>query len=762
VRWSSRIVAAALLTLAARTVAAQDDVVCDPGDAEVRRLDIVGNQTFKDIELRNRIATTQSTWTRRHLGFGKKYCLDSLTVRRDSLRFIVFYRDHGFSAVRVGLAVAPLGKGAVRVRFSITEGQPVVVDSLTIAGLDSVPEKDRIIRGLPLRQGDRFDQFALQQARDSIIRRLQERGYPEADVLREFNSDTVAHRASVTYEVLPGHRMRIGAIRITVEALRTTTDSTVRTHIAPESIHRVLGFREGQLYRESTLEGVKRNLYITEAFRHVGITIDSASLKDPVDSLVTIEVRLVEAQLNAARLSWGWGNLDCLRAQGTYSNYAFMNRLRRLDLTGGISKVAVGSPLDFNPSLCRSEVRNDPLSDTLNYNVSGTLSQTALLGLPFIPSVTLYSERRSEFQAYLRDVPFGVITSLQQGANSGLPRTYSYQLEYGSTSAQPAFFCAVFNVCEDAARERLERRERTAVLGFTATRNRASNVANPDRGSVVRFEARHASPFIGSAPDIAFNKGVVDASLYRPVLNGTLALRLRYGAVFGKRVTPAGGGGFIPLQERLYAGGPTTVRGFGQNELGPSIYLPFRIDTIAIPGNDTLAYFEATPARSGQSVVPTGGSNMVVANAELRLRSPFLPELLQWSLFTDAGQVWIPGNKAAGINFRDIRVTPGIGVRYFSPVGPVRLDVGYNAYASPPGPAYYNPLLEGIAAIGDVRLICVSPGNNLRVRLGDATGTARTPPRQIDEGNCPGTYAPARSKKFLSRLKLNFSIGQAF
>ena len=154
-RWSSRIVAAAFLTLAARTVSAQDDVVCAPGDAEVRRLDIVGNRTFKDMELRKGIATTQSSWTRRHFRFGKTYCLDSLTVRRDSLRFIVFYRDHGFSAVKVGLAIAPVAKNAVRVRFSITEGQPVIVDTLKIDWADSVPEKDRIVRGLPLRQGDR-------------------------------------------------------------------------------------------------------------------------------------------------------------------------------------------------------------------------------------------------------------------------------------------------------------------------------------------------------------------------------------------------------------------------------------------------------------------------------------------------------------------------------------------------------------------------------------------------------------------------------
>jgi hypothetical protein len=57
-----------------------------------------------------------------------------------------------------------------------------------------------------------------------------------------------------------------------------------------------------------------------------------------------------------------------------------------------------------------------------------------------------------------------------------------------------------------------------------------------------------------------------------------------------------------------------------------------------------------------------------------------------------------------------------------------------------------------------VRLICVSPGNQLRVRL----GSPQRPPQQIDEGDCPATYSPARRTTFFSRLVWQFSIGQPF
>jgi outer membrane protein insertion porin family/translocation and assembly module TamA len=216
----------------------------------------------------------------------------------------------------------------------------------------------------------------------------------------------------------------------------------------------------------------------------------------------------------------------------------------------------------------------------------------------------------------------------------------------------------------------------------------------------------------------------------------------------------------------MYAGGPNSVRGFRQNELGPAIYVInslAAIDTIPIPGHDTLAFFRASPDRGRPTVVPTGGDNMVVANTELRLRSFFLPDLVQWAVFVDAGQVWNRGRRGTGIDFARFRVTPGIGARYFSLVGPIRVDVGYNPYARPAGAAYYNPLVEGgFQSTGDLRLICVSPNNSLRVRLGNPDPQNRTPPQQIDRGDCPATYPPARSRTFFSRLTLNLSIGQPF
>jgi outer membrane protein insertion porin family/translocation and assembly module TamA len=336
--------------------------------------------------------------------------------------------------------------------------------------------------------------------------------------------------------------------------------------------------------------------------------------------------------------------------------------------------------------------------------------------------------------------------------------TWSYQLEYGRTSAQPAFFCAVFNVCEEAARAQLTRLSRTAVAGWAVSRNRADNVVSPTRGSVMRLDLRHASTLIGSSANIAFNRATLDAATYFPAFGGAMVLRFRGGAVVGSRLSFDGSNTFIPLQERLYAGGPNTVRGYRQNELGPAIYLPRDFVTLNLPGDDTLAYLRANPAVTTERVVPTGGDNLVVANAELRLRSVIFPELVQYALFVDAGQVWNRGRSGTGVNFSDVRITPGGGVRIFSPIGPVRVDIGYNPHNRPSGPAYFVPTPTQLANSEYAGLICVSPGNTLRVVIGNEN----RPTQQIDQGPCPATYTPSIHRSFFSRLTFNFSIGQPF
>ena len=724
-------------------------ISCDsPNDIEVRSLDFSGNEAHTSYALERGVATTASTWWRRIFKvFGQKYCLDSLqALVIDSARLDFLYRRTGFPDVQIKPVLTPLGGRKVAVEYQITEGQPMLMDSVSVVWQEPVEDSLRFTDDLPIEPGDRFDLTVLEATRDTIRRRLVNRGYPEVDILRNLDQYPAQYRATVQYVIIPGPRTWIGTINIPAPVPANQDD---QPRISTTRVREVIGVAEGDLYNEGALQRASRSLFETEAFRFVGISIDSTTIRD-ADSLITINVALNESELLATRASIGWATFDCLRAQVNHTNYNFLG-LRRLDLSARVSKVGTSGPTEWAKGLCTRELLNDEVSDTLNYYLGATISQAALFGLRIVPSFSVYSERRSEYKAFLRETPVGVIASAQQGIGTRLPMTWSYQLEYGRTTAQPAFFCAVFNVCENEVRERLERYTRSAIVGWAATRSRVNRPANPTSGTIARLDLRHSSPVVGSTKDASFNKATFEASWFTPAMGGTFAARLRAGTVLGSRLDLTGSSTptFIPLQERLYAGGPNSVRGFRQNEMGPAIYIPNGFDSVSVPGHDTLQFWRADPEVVGDRTVPTGGDNVIVANLELRMRAPAYPELVQYALFVDAGQVWNRGRAGTGVNFAEIKVTPGIGLRVFTPVGPVRVDVGYNPYKRPEGPAYITDRAGN--------LICVSPGNTLRVLVKDGE-----PPRQIDEGDCPATYAPRFGKTFWNRLTVQFSIGQPF
>jgi outer membrane protein insertion porin family/translocation and assembly module TamA len=722
------------------------DIECQRGDLEVFRLVFEGNKAFSDADLAKTIVTAPSAWARRYLylPFTVKHCLDRAELPNDRARLIIFYRRRGYPKVTVDTVVKVLAPGAVEVRFDINEGPPMILRSFLVSGLDSVPEKAQIRRGVPVREGGRFDRFGIDAAADTVRQRLHNDGYPRAEAVNHFSVNDSTLSAWDTLYVTPGPRTKLGAIKINVIPLDSAKGQQIPTRI----VRRIMGLEPGELFREDEIIDAQRALYQTEAYQHVSITPDSAS-----DTLVTLYTNLAEAPMHAARAGAGYGTLDCFRLTSEFTDYNFLNGARRFDLNARVSKIGIGRPLDGAPGLCPA-AKKDVFSNRLNYYVGATLRQPTFLGLRTVPTITVYSQRVSEYNAYLRTTAIGGVASVVWRGLTRTPVNLAYSMDLGRTEAQPALFCAVFNLCEAAERERIQRTQTLAVLSLAVTRDNSNNLLSPTRGSIIRLEARHSSPAILSNKDLQFNKLVGDASRYINAGSGNvLALRIRGGTVFGRNVASATA--FIPPQERLYAGGPTTVRGFSQNELGSLIYIAptfQQIATVDTLGQPITVLRDSTGAT--RRVVPVGGNSLVVGNLELRLRSPVLPDLLQFTLFTDAGEVWNRGSTAT-LSGVKLKVTPGVQVTAFSPVGPVRVAIGYNPYQRPTGPLYYEATNEG----GE--LVCVSPGNTLPATVTpDPTGTGRTIRQQA--GVCPSTFQPAKDNRLRSKLTFSFAIGQAF
>ena len=115
----------------------------------------------------------------------------------------------------------------------------------------------------------------------------------------------------------------------------------------------------------------------------------------------------------------------------------------------------------------------------------------------------------------------------------------------------------------------------------------------------------------------------------------------------------AGPFGELPAAERFFAGGDTTVRGFARDQLGVRNVPPEATDTLD-PGG-----------------FPLGGNALLLFNAELRVP---VRSGLRTVLFTDVGNVY---KTVSNVSFEEMRPAVGVGLRYKSPVGPIRFDLGF-------------------------------------------------------------------------------------
>jgi outer membrane protein assembly factor BamA len=212
-----------------------------------------------------------------------------------------------------------------------------------------------------------------------------------------------------------------------------------------------------------------------------------------------------------------------------------------------------------------------------------------------------------------------------------------------------------------------------ATLTALGTFPRVNSPVDPTRGRIGSVELTHSSRYIGSSSLQQFTRFVGGMSWYRPLSRDVvLSWRLRGGLIFSPTVDVADvSGAFIPPDQRFYAGGPNDVRGFERNELGPIIYV--------VPDNAVVGgSVDADSVR----VAATGGNTFALGNVEIRVPSPIFSSRLRLAAFVDAGGVW---QREGPRSQRVIRVTPGLGIRIGTPLGPARLDVAYNPNRLQPG-----------------------------------------------------------------------------
>jgi outer membrane protein insertion porin family/translocation and assembly module TamA len=349
-----------------------------------------------------------------------------------------------------------------------------------------------------------------------------------------------------------------------------------------------------------------------------------------------------------------------------------------------------------------------------------------------------------------------------------LPISGTYRFELNRVEAGDVYFCVNFGACDFRTIDALQGQQRLSPAALTASMGTADNPLEPHVGSVGRFELEHASRVTLS--DYRFNRAFGDYAHYYslPFRRAVLAFHVQGGWVKALASTNAavgvqGGDPVLHPSKRFYAGGSQSVRGFGENELGPRVLtidpnkIRGRSDSAGVP---RFACGGASPivsetvlrdcfAQRGDSIGdadfierPLGGTTLALGSVELRV--PIWGPVLG-AVFVDGA---VLGEKSLSeIGHGTGAITPGVGVRYLSPVGPVRVDIGIRPKLTEALPVFTQLDLD---SVGTRRLIDLTGSKDCTKST--TTGCRIFPLRQSASG----------IRRVLDRITLHLSIGEAF
>jgi outer membrane protein assembly factor BamA len=322
----------------------------------------------------------------------------------------------------------------------------------------------------------------------------------------------------------------------------------------------------------------------------------------------------------------------------------------------------------------------------------------------------VFAHRRAEAGIFI-DRGYGATATFTRQLTARAPASLTYQYEVTRVEAGDVYFCVNYGVCDTTTISVLRSHQTLSPLTFTAFVDRSDQPFTPTKGYVARIDLQSATRYTLS--DYRYNRALVDAAAYwHPSLRQeVLASHLRLGVV--RAMTSANGDTVLHPRTRFYAGGAMSVRGYGENQLGPRVltisdasmrsYVNSNGDTV-VTCPLTTPITACDPNKVGKSSAfvprPTGGTSVIEGSVELRVP---LMHRLDGAVFVDAAVV---GNGSFQ-GLKDVTsltnfgqgtgaITPGVGVRYNSPVGPIRVDFGYNPRLTENLPVVTNDLVNGV------------------------------------------------------------------
>ena len=524
------------------------------------------------------------------------FSADNMNAETESL--VRFYQTEGFlGAVVTGKISERDDDGeTVELLFSIIEGDSVCLGSTRIdlsredswGGIPTDSLETLLNEATGLTPGLRFRDAQVSADQSGLLRVLNDNGYPSSTVDYTVTLSERQDTAAILWMIQTGPFSSFGDYTI----------SGVENY-DEDLIHDRIRFSKGAMYRQSDLEATQRDIYDLGLYRTVSI---KALLADQSPDTIPIAINVTESSRYRLQMGVGYGRDEKFRVSGSIDILGILS-------TAGQIRFEVKRS-DLEPfTLFISYVHPDFILPKARFSVKPFLRREDEPG---------YEARRAGYEV-----------------NLSKPLWDNFFGSVGYAYEDVELFRIPNVALPDAYRTNYPKEAATVTFGYASARP----LFNPVTGVSSALSTTYSGLNLIKSDEYEFTRFLFDFRYYTTLNPWTvLAARVKAGSIRSRDES-----GFVPFEERFYAGGSVSVRGWSRSTLGP----------LDPSGN------------------PIGGSSLLEAGVESRMpqASPF-----HGVVFLDAGNVW---QTPLTYKLNDLGYALGVGIRYRTPIGPLRFDVAH-------------------------------------------------------------------------------------
>lgn len=615
----------------------------------VRRVTIIGNENVSDAELRDVMYTGQGGFF--SFGSGGPFRQDAF--ERDVLMLNALYYDRGYLSVQVAAPRVDLtpDRTGIEVTLSLVEGPQYKIRRLRIFEVDADGREVEPLGGrralremLRAKPGDVFQRAELSLDLQRVRTLYRDAGYAHVEADPETNLDPENEFVDVIVPIRRGPLVHIE--RISVRGNTKTRDKVMRREMEVE---------EGDLFSETKLEDSRRRIISLGYFERVDFSTEEGTEHDKI----RVNIEVVERPTGTFQVGAGFSSIE---------NFIATAQVQQANLFGTGQSLALQAQVSG-----------------LRQLINVRFYEPYFLDSDFSLSVDVYDQLRiyNDFSQ----------TSLGGSATLGYalirPHTFAsltYTGEYDkvSTVSRSTFLgtSSAVSVFRRLPLANLFRDGMTSSLRPALTYDTRDNRLFPSSGMYLRGSVEWAAPQLGSDNEFLRYSGI---GRFYYSLGGGFVAKLNTSLGYVTSPNPEG----VPIFARFFLGGIFDMRGYRLRTIGPRLPLASQLDP------------NAPPIRDGANI---GGNLMYYQNLELEI--PIIEKVgVRGVIFTDAGNAWntesLYCNAARGQSQQSngsleslgvyaandpcfsmdsltrLRTSWGLGLRWFSPMGPLRFEWGF-------------------------------------------------------------------------------------